>query len=68
MHTADNAVITKDDDTFVSFRPRCPKCGHVNDSYFGEKTEAVNATGETWSSGHKCPNCGESFRITFYGR
>jgi ribosomal protein S27AE len=70
MYTADNAVITGyegDDGNCVKFRPRCPNCGQVDNSYYGERIRALNKKGETVDSNNRCPKCGTYFMIHFYG-
>ena len=57
---AQNAVITRDDGSYVKFRPRCPRCGHVpiNQEMGGSARERVRAN---YSA--RCSKCGENFQI-----
>lgn len=57
---AQNAVITRDDGSYVRYRPRCPRCGYVpvNRECGGSAMEGVRAFYTD-----RCEKCGESFEI-----
>ena len=55
-----NAVITRDEGSYVRFKPRCPRCGYVpvNRESAGSAMEGTRAYYTD-----RCDKCGERFDI-----
>ena len=67
MATVDNGVIVRTESNWLRVKPRCPYCGHMEQS--GWNLVSIQPPSNPYdkhSNSHTCSKCRKGFRITAY--
>ena len=65
MASVDNGIIVRSDEVWLTVRPRCPYCGHVEGSWSEISLARPSRNCEKYTS-TTCSKCRKGYKITAY--